>query len=83
MEPRLIVVHYVQAWYAYGVIDGVRIVRDVKKDESLPHAHVAILDALADHVREELGDDRGGECPGREGKAPTILVDHVAFRPDF
>ncbi len=83
MEPRLVVVHDVQVRHAYREIDSSRIVRDVEEDEGLSRAHVAVLDALADHEREELGDDSCGECPGREGEALTVLVDYVTFRPNF
>ena len=83
MEPRLVVFHDVQVRHAYREVDGGRIVRDVEEDEGLPRTYAAVLDALADHVGEQLGDNGGGECPGCGGKALAVLVDHVAFRPDF
>ena len=79
----LAVFHDAQVRHAYREVDGGRVVRDVVEDEGLPCAYIAVLGALADHVGEELGDNCGGECPGCEGKALAVRVNHVMSQPDF
>ena len=40
----------------------------MEQDEGHAGAYVAVLDALPDHVREELGNDSSSVSPSYEGK---------------
>ncbi len=46
----------------------------MEKDESLSRTDVSVLDALADHIGEELGNDSGSERLRREGEALIVLL---------
>lgn len=43
------------------IVDHSRIIRNVQKDKGLSRRDIPILDALANHIREELGENGGSE----------------------
>ena len=83
MKPGFVVVDDILIRYTHIIVHYGGIVWNVQEDERLSSRNVPILDALADHVREDLGDDSRSERPRRKHKALTVLIDHVTFRLDL
>lgn len=83
MEPVLIVTHNVLFWHTDSGVHHAWIIRDIKETESLSGEEIAISNAFANHIGEELRDDRSGESSSIKGEALAFHVDHVTFRPDL